>query len=390
MPQLLKNIKVKQPEKRGPVWKGPESNDNQGGISFSALSRWLSCRERFRLYAIEGLKQIDRFDHKIFYGSMWHQGEETFAKYKSKDGGLALKAAITEMQSYAQKSAQQYRFDQEEINKWYQIAIRQFPEYVKYWEHHPEVVQRTPIAQEMTFKVPYELPSGRTVYLRGKMDGVDLIGQGKSAGIYLFETKSKGKVEELMVQNQMAMDAQTMLYLVALNRIRDIGVLDGDPMFDSLLHKSDVPTRGVRYNIIRRPLSGGKGMIIQKKGSKNIKPETKEEYWNRVAEYIKAEPETYFYRWSVQVSEKDLERFKRCTLNPILEQLCDWYVWVTQHEDPFHPYEMHDGQCCPHWISPRGWRDSVGSGYDTEYDNYLENGSEMGLTRVDNLFMELT
>ncbi len=394
---LLDHIKIKKPVKTEPVWKGPEDNGHQGGITFSALSRWLSCRERFRLYAIEGLKQIDKFDHKIFFGNCWHAAEERYAKFDAKDELEAMKAVMVDLQEYATRSARHYRFDQQEVAKWYEICKRQFPYYVEFWKRHPEVVQRTPIAQELTFKVPYTLPSGRIVYLRGKMDGVDLIG-GKTPGIYLFETKTKGNVDELMVQNQMVQDMQTLMYLVAIELVKKFGATGKG---DSKLYKNTNPTKGVRFNVVKRPLSGGKGLITKHK-AKVVKEvlskrtgkvlhagsttpaETDEHYYNRVAEYIKEEPETYFYRWSVQVSDKDIERFKHCTLNPILEQLCQWYEWVVKGKDPFGTYGYSGGNG-PHWVSPKGYRDATGSGYDTEYDNYLQSGSMVGLTKVDNL-----
>ena len=55
-----------------PAWKGPVED----GITFSLLSRWVVCRERFRLQAIEGLKEDEGFVAPIEFGSLWHEAEE--------------------------------------------------------------------------------------------------------------------------------------------------------------------------------------------------------------------------------------------------------------------------------------------------------------------------
>src|SRR4051794_6290554 len=59
----------------GPLWKGPEED----GITFSLLSQFLVCRERFRVRVIEGLSAGGGFNHRIEYGSMWHTCEEALA-----------------------------------------------------------------------------------------------------------------------------------------------------------------------------------------------------------------------------------------------------------------------------------------------------------------------
>src|SRR6266852_9780910 len=89
------------------------------------------------------------------------------------------------------------------------------------------------------------------------------------------------------------------------------------------------PLIGVRYNVIRRPLSG-KGPTRQlenvnrgKQGPNGEKlaprEETLEELCERVALEIKAAPQEWFMRWQVLVSQADVARFRRECLDPILE-----------------------------------------------------------------------
>ena len=394
----LEGTKIpKQP--KGPVWAGPESDADNGGITFSLLTKFLSCRERFRLRVIEGLKQVDSFSHHIEYGNMWHACEEALAANKPWERALT---------QYVQKLWVKYRTQQEQISHWHQVCALQFPLYINWWKKHPDVKDRTPLMQEEVFKVPYTLPSGRTVYLRGKFDSVDLIGKGKSAGIYLQENKTKGDIDEASLQHQLRFDLQTMLYLVALDESQTTMDLEREESVQTLFEKTKLA--GVRYNVVRRPLSGGKGSIKRKEGGKNSPGESAADFYARLsdvienaygAEFDRREDQHYFFmRWKVEVSQQDIDKFKRECLDPILEQLCVWYLHVTSavgKQNPFGPFfvgstsESATGgeEYYPHWRHPYGSVNVVDEYGAQDVDNYMETGSETGLVRNAELFSEL-
>lgn len=366
----------------GPVWKGPQVD----GITQSLLSRFLVCRERFRLLAVEGLRPTEGFNHRLEYGQMWHTCEEALAKDSAIGWADSLKR-------YCQTLCKQYPTQLDPIEHWYNVCKVQFPLYIKFWAKHVDVVERIPIFQEKTFKVQYTIPSGRKVFLRGKWDAVDMIGTGKNAGIYLQENKTKGDINEPQMKRQLTFDLQTMLYLVALEFSKEQhdsvrgGAVEWARLGDNS-HKLKI--KGVRYNVIRRPLSGGKGSIVRKKGSKNVPPETKEEYYARLAKYIEDEPETYFMRWRVEVSQADMDRFRREFLDPVLEQLCNWWDWVKWTDR--NPFESSHPTTDPqniHWRHPFGVYNVLDEGGSSDLDEYIATGSTVGLTRVDNLFPEL-
>jgi hypothetical protein len=143
----------------------------------------------------------------------------------------------------------------------------------------------------------------------------------------------------------------------------------------------------VRYNVVRRPLSGGKGTI------KQCKDETAEEYWARLAKYIQDDPGHYFMRWRAEFTAGDVAKFRRECLDPVLEQLCAWWDWVSSsvsnRTDPFtsrcpatYPQQYH-------WRHPYGVYNVLDEGGSTELDAFLETGSTVGLRQVDTLFSEL-
>jgi hypothetical protein len=378
--QNLKKASAQQKKPTAPVWAGPESNAPNGGITFSLLSRFLCCRERFRLLVIEGLKPQDTFNHKIEYGLLWHCCEEEFAKehfteldkYQRQFGKLA---------EYAQSLCKRYPAQQEQVDKWYNVCKTQFPIYIRYWEQNPDVTSRIPLLQEQVFNVSYQLPSGRTVYLRGKWDSVDLIGKGKDVGIWLQENKSKGDVRPDQMQRQLTFDLQTMLYIIALGEY-DLAALTEERNLQVNLPN---PVKGVRYNVIRRPLSGGVGTIRQHQPSKsNPRGESAEDYYARLGGIIQESPQEFFWRWKVTILPSDIEKFKRECLNPILEQLCDWYGFVTT-PDPA-PEEYGYGL---NWRMPYGVYNALLEGGQTELDEYMLTGSTVGLVRDATLFGEL-
>lgn len=364
---------------REPLWKGPEVD----GVTQSLLGKFLVCRERFRLYVIEGLRPADEFNQSIEYGSMWHECEEHYDR--KSDWEMALKV-------YAKKLCKRYPLAQEKILHWYEICKIQFPIYVRWWKEHGSKKKTVSLLWEYTFKVPYELPSGRIVLLRGKMDGVELVGSGRNARVWLKEHKTKGDINEELMHRQMTFDLQTMFYLVALDnyvhtmRPEDADVSQGG--FIDIGDRLDIHglVEGVIYNVVRRPLAGGKGSIRQHKPTKtNPTGESSEHFYGRVAAIIEEDPQRFFMRWDVTVSQADLEKFKREFLNPVLEQLCDWWEWIKM--DPLDPWT--GGKNNIHWREPYGIYNPMALGRASELDAFLATGDSVGLERTETLFGEL-
>ena len=381
----LKGIKVpttiKSDSGASPVWDGPEANTKNGGITFSLISRFLTCRERFRLYASEGLRPAKQFNHRVEYGNMWHACAEA---------QLAKKPWKVALHDYAQMLLRSHKTEAEAIDKWQNVCAVQFPLYDKYWSEHPDVASRIPLFQERVFNVPYRLPSGRLVYLRGKKDGIDLVDSGRASKmIYLYEHKTKSDINEQKVHRQLKFDMQTMMYLVALRKWK--GQLAAAPK-GSLDKASKVivdhKIGGVIYNVVRRPLSGGKGTIVQHKPSKsNPMGETKSSYYKRLSGIIEESSDYFFMRWKVDVTEFDIDRFENRTLIPLLETICVWYDTAVKkldiHIPPYQLVRMMN------WQHPFGVVNYIDESGYSDMDEFLDNGSEVGLERESDLFPEL-
>lgn len=360
------------PGRRKAVWSGPNGTNSQGGITFSLLCKFLVCRERFRCLVIDGLKAREGFNHRLEYGNMWHLCEEVYGK-----NGDWLAALTT----YAKELCRKYTISQEDIDKWYRVCKAQFPEYLKFWENRKVKDRRITLMSEVSFDVPYTLPSGRQVRLRGKWDQIFL----DKEGVKLQENKTKGDIDERAIGTQLKFDLQTMMYLIALDADKDE---IGNVLNNQELWYDGWDIRGVVYNVVRRPLSGGRHTIVQHKPTKsNPQGESKEAYYERLQGLIASEPDFFFMRWNVGITQEDIKRFRKECLDPILENLCHWWDHQSGACDPT---EATHGLPPSNWRFPYGIYNPLTDGGGTELDNYLINGDMTGLQRTTNLFPELT
>lgn len=361
----VRRVRLREPV--ASVWAGPESGEDNGGITFSLLSRFLVCRERFRLLVVEGLKPQERFNARIEYGNMWHVCEEAIASEVSHFGEVVGTTLWGDsLLAYCQELVKKYPHDRAEIDRWYEVCKVQFPLYVRHWAKSRSSKGRKPLMSEEKFRVPYRLPSGKVVHLRGKWDSVDLVGKG----VWLQENKTKSRIDPVLIQRQLTNDLQTMIYAVAFTTWQDLDGI-GEPV--RFPPASDHRLVGVRYNVVRRT------------EHRQTKKESVREFATRVGSIIEEAPQDWFMRWEVTVTPGDVENFKRKTLNPILEQLCMWWKVVT-----LPVYNIWDAPLNNlHWQSPYGCYNPLLEGTPGDLDDYIDTGRDAGLDRVTDLFPEL-
>lgn len=349
----------------GPVWKGPEVD----GVTQGLLARFLQCRERFRIYVIDGLRQRDTFNPRLEFGNMWHVMEEDYSREPSVEG---FEKALLD---YCRKLSNRYPSQQDQIEHWYGMAKAMFPEYVCHYADNPDVKSKVPLMQEQSFDVKYKLTSGRVVRLRGKWDAVDLIkdwgdlDNAPKPGIYIQENKTKSTIDQAKVERQLRFDLQTMFYLVALKTqyyTNEPSARNNWSMKNGVC-LLDHPICGVRYNVIRRPAHKTVSSAMTKLRS----------------DMLACRADEWFARWPVEVSAEDIERFKQQTLNPVLEQLCQWWDVVKHGNEAWH---FRSGI---HFRTPYMGYNPLGEGGFGEVDDYMETGNSVGLEHVKTVFPEL-
>lgn len=388
--RMSKKMKEKKAKKPEPVWKGPEID----GITQSLLNKFLVCKERFRVRVVEGLVTEDKFSKSLGFGNMFHLCEEKYNQ--GEDWQKALRY-------YAKEQCEKYKLEQKEVLKWYEICKRQFPIYLKWWEKQRKKSKTEPVSQEFVFSIPYELShSGKVVWLRGKFDGLEFEKQGRKKKLLLKENKTTYDVDEQEITTRLFLDQQTMFYTTALRQLRKLvnkeitDLLEPKEMKELLgsvpeevIKALEKPFHGVNFNVVRRPLSGGRHSIRQLKPSKkNKKGETLEQFYDRLAnEHIAKDPGFFFLQLECEIQEQEISWYESHCLQPMLEDLCEWWDWLNE-SDPFNPWI--NGSSHRHYVMPYGVYNPVAAGKISSVDYYVRDGGRAGLTKDENLFSELT
>ena len=428
----LKNIKLAQ-QPTTPLWEGPAPAGRNSGVTQGLLGRYLVDPERARIRLIEGLRPVETFKHTIEYGQMFHLCCEVAAQVTSdsrraSDGAPTWRQAL---KTYARALCERDPTQQEQVDHWYNVCLVQFPLYQEFYRQRPDKVPRNSLLQEQEFSVPYKLPSGRVVRLRGKWDDIGVAADG----IWITDHKTKGDIDETGIKRQLTFDLQTMLYAIALECVLAVDpetpTPHGDyaPLYRWMNDHEHAHLAGVRLNVVRRPLSGGKGSIVRGKGTQGSKcpkckgtgrqgyhptcpkcqgvgrinakpPESKEAFYSRVQEIITAEPATYFMRWDCLLRTDDITKFRRESLDPVLENLYDdweWWEWCYRGKggtagsiwDATRRHKRFPHHYPRHYRLPYGVSSPLLEGGFTDVDMYMESGNAAGLQRTDTLFPEL-
>lgn len=319
-----------------PLWKGPYEE----GITQSLLQTFIKCRHQFWLKVVAGWSKPRCFDYKRDYGSLMHEGHEAFCTTSD------IKVISKKINSKRKEYLNDFPESSYEINYWSDIAIIQYKVYSKLFKEQDS--GKDYIVHELPFDHPYELPDGRTVILRGKMDS----GYKDEDGVILQENKTRGYLDINKTARNLPIDLQVMYYVIP---------------FQDMFGKVDF----CLYNLVKRPSDR----------LRQGKKETYKEFLNRLEDMMWNSYSDYFKRLRVRFIPEHFTTFQRQSLNPILTQLCDWWDSIFSLDNPFDsPY---------HWIRPLGIFEPEAVDMDGDYADLISNGNTIGYEKTDNLFPEL-
>ncbi len=173
--------------------------------------------------------------------------------------------------------------------------------YFKYWQKDKREI--TWVKLEKEFRLPYKLPSGRMTFIRGKRDGDFRAGKPK-AKLWLFETKTKSRIDEDSLMDWLPLDLQSNLY------------------FWSMRQEYGECPAGVKYNVLRKP------------GLRQGVAEPFGDFCKRIAKDLAKEPEKYFHRYDVAVLPSEIETWEK-QFALIMEDIEQW--WISLHPDMLQP-----------------------------------------------------
>jgi len=312
-------IKKKQP-RVDPLW-----DLERDGVTFSLLSKFMNCRERFHIQKVQGWKPR-AFNLPLEFGNIFHHMVE------AQDMGVSIESMYQLADNYvnAKIHSGKYGPDQcKELSMLAGIVTVTFQQYVLFWESQPSIDHETGkkvkrikrvyekdfnwIGKEIPFRIPFKLPNGRQIYLCGKQDGLFDLGKVLK-GTWVLETKTKGRIDETGITKGLHKDLQTGMYALAADH-----------------EYPATPVAGVLYNCIRR--TGMKPRVNDK-----VK-----DFVGRVEADIIKRPHYYFMRWSRRISKQDMEEFKQRILMPQVLQIVAW--WDSIAKNPMDPFNSQCEHC---------------------------------------------
>ena len=276
----------------------PFYSPERDGVSQSLLGKWMACRQIARLdlqgwsskttpaAMLQGTIGHAVLQH-VYEGQRKKEiGEIPSTEQFSKILKLVEKMWRAENPRISSTTAQ----DLEMALLLMRVTL---PLYFEYWRKDDKKLIWEKLEGE--FKIPFSLKDGRKTFIRGKMDGVF-----KRSGLWLFETKFKGMINEGDILSTLNIDLQVMLYLWALSKV----------------HK--VSPSGVLYNVVRRP------------GLKLGKKETLPQLGKRIEKDIHKRPEFYFFRFEVAMDKDDIKKWE-FEFEQMVADFLDWWSGKSGH-----------------------------------------------------------
>ncbi len=280
------------------VMKPAGSRSTNPSISVSSLGTFQACRVMSKL-GREGWTPL-RTSAALQFGEIAHAVLE--AVYNEvQEGKRKSPPTEAEVLKHIQKQADIWesgprgqRAGAEQIQQMEQNLVlleAVLPEYFRYWAKE-DFKEITWVGQEVAFDIDFDITvNGKpeTVKLRGR---IDALYRDKAKALAEFETKTKGRIEDNLV-DLLAFDFQTDVYGLVCQTLY-----------------GEYP-KLARYNIIRRP------------GEKLKKGEKLSAYRARIAAEVKKDPAYYFVRYRITKSKKEFENFKAELAN-IIEEFLKW------------------------------------------------------------------
>lgn len=332
-------------------WKGPFEE----GVSQSLLNKFLVCPYRFYLYAILGLEERQPLHENLVWGDTFHKGLELLIELHhppTPDDWERIDEAID-------RHLQQYvPFPQT-----FPYSIKHMLRLYEY-EYKDEI--ESPLSTEVVFSFMYQYTSiytPRPVILRGKKDGC--------CDNYIIEHKCKGFTDQESSRQEIKYDLQVNMY--------GLHTLYKNPQYDCVNYI---------YDIIRIP--DGKWTLPKRRLNQTLKNWVWS--WYHEAQTSECPIANKRYLWLDQfvftLTEKQINYYCRCTLNPILDRLILWWEVVSSPDFDFQN---------PNHYSPifyqtpiRHFNPSNTENFKPEYFNFLTQQISLDdLTPVRSYFPEL-
>ena len=341
----LKPVKKKPARSLDPMW-----DLYRDGLTYSLLSKFVVCPERFRLATVEGWSESG-LRTSMEFGNAFHYALEKYPDPYEK--------SLRDFQRAKLEATSILPNQHEDLEILMAMVEGILYGYDKVWRADDASMRF--LAKEQVFNVPYilDMKDGtvRNIRLRGKWDGVFRESKDNDA-IWLFETKTKDDIDSDGLRYTLPQDLQTMLYCLSITRA------------------FNEPVKGVVYNVIRRPA------IRPRKGGKTGMCESIRDFGLRLKEDVVTRPDFYYHRFIVRLDADSLDKWLDQQFDPLLRHVVLW--WDSIKKNPFEPWASPY-----HYRRPFGIYDGLASGRRGDYFDLLTTGTYAGLRKKTSIFPEL-
>lgn len=294
------------------------------GVSQSMLLNFMKCRKLCKFH-IDGWESLEASTARLDYGTFYHYLLENWYKMQEPPDPQIFFDVLSRKWIDSMLKA---RADAQLLEDLVAKAACTWPGYVKRWASADAKYKWKFL--EQTFDYQYH-----TDYrLRGKIDGVLEI-DGKP---WLFETKTKERIEENAISQSLTFDFQNLFYILACRE------------------QFGFTPVGCIYNIIRAP------SLKKAKDDKSVN--------DRIVEDTRLRPEFYYIRYEVSYDLTVMKEFEV----ELQQKLLEFRNWALVRDLPGYSYKS---ECS-----------CMARGYCT-FLQACSSGTMLGYAQTGKLFREL-
>lgn len=271
----------------------------EDGLTQTIINKFLHCREKLRLSEIEGLRPISANTTARDFGSVFHDMVAAVRKaatpnFTADDAIAMSEVVLATMAAKAREDGlKDMSYSADAIAESHGLARATMIGYWKYRESDFAEVNFVKI--EESWQINYLVTLGgkkRYIPLQGKFDGI--FQTGTKSSFWLWETKTKGKIDTDLVMEKISFDLQVCMYMRAMKEI-----MKADP-------------EGVRYDLIRKSqLQQGKNQTLA-------------DYHTRVENDALDRQDFYYERIDSILTPDDIARWK-IDFDAIILQIVRWF-----------------------------------------------------------------
>lgn len=306
------------------------------GLTQGSIATFLDCPEQFRLKYVFGWRPQVASGATAF-GSAFH---DILSSIQHSDDGGKLPTIDEATDRYYKSIQKNLTANQtEETLTMLALVKSMIAHYLIRWKKDDDAIKW--VAREKTFHVKYD----KRIPLRGRWDGI----RKHKDGLYLHETKTKGRIDEEGIADSLPHDIQTQLYCWAIKQTY-----------------GEYP-RGVVYDVIRNPQ-------LRIKQS-----ESRTDFVQRVIEDVESRYDWYYMRWTVTLTKSDLDRWESRFLNTVIPKIVNW--WDAIEDNLNNPWLSEE-----HYMRPGAFWNQYGR---TDLFHALTKGQYFGLEQRKIVYPEL-